>query len=564
MEVGTNIGAGADSRGRQTSGDLPLTPAPAPAVRAPVSDFSEEEFAELIDALVADRERHHQLTDLLREDHPFYNERGAATIAEMRGWVLLALARTGVSDDALLFVLEELDTGVDPYLVATAACALRSYPAPNPAMAPFVMRALTHNRYRDDPVSFLAYADYSLGPSATSPVRELLLTLAWLGPNAKSVLPELEETVQSGGLSKKALAEANRTLEAIRGSDQLEEPDCCKLPAGLTSKFSWPWKARRSAESIGSTVFEDHDGASITFNEFFQGRPSIVVFFYTRCDNPLKCSLTVTKLARVQKLLTSLNLEGQIQTAAITYDPGFDLPERIRRYGEKRGVHLDPLNRMLRATDGLDSLKQYFKLGINFVESLVNRHRIEAYVLDSKGRIAASFERLHWEEQEVVDRAVEVLAEGNNDTAPADPPEAAPEKRPRVATPMLATLASIAVAFFPKCPICWAAYLSMLGVTGLTQIPYSPWLQPIFVVLMVANVASVWWRGRATGRISGPILVTLGALTILASRIDSGSVKLATVGIVLTLAGSLLSVLSRKSQSRNAVASGPTPTYDIS
>ncbi len=520
-------------------GVLPLHAAPAPV--------SESEFADLVDALVADPNCHDQLTDLLREDHPFYNERGAGTIAEMRGWVLLGLAKAGVSDHALLFILEELDTGVDPYLVATAACALRSYPKPNPAFAPFVMRALTQNRYRDDPVSFLAYGDYSLGPSATSPVRELLLTLAWLGPNARNVLSELEATVKSGGLSKKALIEADRTLEAIRGSDQREEPDaddCCKLPAGLTSKFSWPWKARRSTESIGSTVFEDHEGASITFNEFFQGRPSIVVFFYTRCDNPLKCSLTVTKLARVQKLLKSQNLDEQIQTAAITYDPEFDLPERIRRYGEKRDVHLDASHRMLRATDGIDSLQQHFKLGVNFVESLVNRHRLEVYILDSKGRIAASFERLHWDEQEVVDRAAEVLAEENHITAPADPPEVAREKHPRIATPALATLASVAVAFFPKCPICWAAYLSMLGVTGLSQIPYSPWLQPILVVLMVANIASVWWRGRATGRVSGPFLVTLGALAILASRIDTGSVKLAAVGIILTLAGSLLSVVS--------------------
>ena len=526
MEVITTP-AGADSS-RETEIQLPLTPA---AAAAPVS---EEEFAGLVDALVADPNRHDQLTDLLWEDHPFYNERGTATVAQMRGWVLLGLARTGVSDHALLFVLEELDTGIDPYLVATAACALRSYAKPNPALAPFLMRALTHNRYRDDPVSFLAYADYSLGPETTSPVRELLLTLAWLGPHARSVLPELESTVNSGGLSKKALVEANRTLETIRGSEQIEEePDCCKLPDGLISKFSWPGKARRSSDSIGSTVFEDQDGTRITFNEFFLGRPSIVVFFYTRCDNPLKCSLTVTKLARVQKLLESRNLAEQIQTAAITYDPAFDLPERIRRYGERRSVRLDAFHRMLRAMNGIDSLRQHFKLGVNFIESLVNRHRIEAYVLDRNGRVAASFERLHWDEQEVVDRAIGVLAE---------------RKEPaRIATPMMGTLASIAIAFFPKCPVCWAAYLSMLGVTGLIQIPYSPWIQPILAILMIANIASVWLRGRATGRMIGPYLVTLGALTILASRINSGSIKLAALGIVLTLAGSLLSVVSSMS-----------------
>jgi protein SCO1/2 len=509
-----------------------------------ITTASEEEFAELVETLVSDPNRHDQLTDLLREDHPFYNERGAATVAQMRGWVLLGLARTGVSDHALLFVLEELDTGIDPYLVAAAACALRSYAKPNPALASFVIRALKQNRYRDDPVSFLAYADYSLGPSSTSPVRELLLTLAWLGPHARSVLPEIESILKSGGLSKKSSSEAKRTLRIILGSDQIEESDCCKLPEGLVNKFSWPGKARRSSESIGSTVFEDQDGVPVTYNEFFQGRPSIVVFFYTRCDNPLKCSLTVTKLARVQKLLESRRLDEQIQTAAITYDPAFDLAERIRSYGERRNVRFNSFHRMLRATNGIESLKQHFKLGVNFIESLVNRHRIEVYILDSNGRIAASFERLHWDEQEVVDRAIDVLAEQNSRTIA--PPEAARETRARIASPLMGTLASIAIAFFPKCPICWAAYLSMLGVTGLVQIPYSPWLQPILAVLMVANIASVWLRGRATRQMTGPFLVTLGALAILASKIDSGSVKLATLGIVLTLAGSLLSVrLSR-------------------
>src|SRR5215216_3807876 len=197
MELVSTV-AGAESRGRETG--LPVPPAPA----------SEDEFVDLVDALVADPRRHDELMDLLREDHPFYNERGAATVVQMRGWVLLGLARAGMSDDALVFILEELDAGVDPYLVAAAAYALRSSAGPNPVLAPFVMRALNQIRYHDDPVSFLAYADYSSGPASTSPVRELLITLAWLGRHASSVLPELESIVKAGGLSKKALIEANR------------------------------------------------------------------------------------------------------------------------------------------------------------------------------------------------------------------------------------------------------------------------------------------------------------------------------------------------------------------
>src|SRR4029079_15611306 len=104
--------------------------------------------------------------------------------------------------------------------------------------------------------------------------------------------------------------------------------------------------------SIASIVMQDQDGRLLKFVEFFRGSPSIVVFFYTRCDNPMKCSLSVTKLARVQTLLDAQGLARRIRTAAITYDPEFDRPERLRVYVKDRAVHLDENHRMLRAIEG--------------------------------------------------------------------------------------------------------------------------------------------------------------------------------------------------------------------
>jgi protein SCO1 len=488
---------------------------------------SEPEFAELVGQL-SDPD---QLTDLLREDHPVYDQRGAATVVQMRGWVLLALARVGVTDKTLVYVLEELDTGVDPYLVAAAAFALRSYAKPNKTLAPFVIGAFNQIRYKDQPVSFTGYGEYATSSSATSAVTELLITLAWLGPHAREVRPELEAVVRSGGLAKKRLIEANLALEAMCTVDQGETESCCALP----SRFWWSRDSRRDAVSIESTEFEDHDEIPITFKEVFKGHPSIVVFFYTRCDNPLKCSLTVTKLARVQKLLAAQGVAEQIHTAAITYDPEFDLAKRIRRYGEDRSVHLAPNHRMLRTTKGMTALREHFKLGVNFIESLVNRHRVEAYVLDSDGRIAASFERLHWDEQEVVDRAVELLSESTESKVKTTGGART--------TTVLGTIAAVGLAFFPKCPICWAAYLSMFGIAGLNQIPYSPWLQSLLAVALLINVLSVWIRGWFTNRMLGPYLVTAGAIIIVISKLNAGLEKAAIVGVVLTLTGSLLSAL---------------------
>ncbi|MFP5262935.1 MAG: SCO family protein [Blastocatellia bacterium] len=518
---------------------------------------SEAQFAALVNALANDPDRRERLTELLREDQPYYDQRGTAATVRMRGWVLLALARVGVSDDALLFVLEELDTGVDVYLVAAAARALRSYPNPTPALAPFVMRALNNIRYHDEPVSFESYGEYATSYTGTSAVRELLATLAWLGPHARGVLHEVESLrAQRAGLSKKLLSDVEKALKAIRGADQADElkaDTCCTLPGGLGQTFSWALGSRRGCEPVESTVFEDQEGTSITFKEFFRGHPSIVVFFYTRCDNPLKCSLTVTKLARVQKLLEAQGLADQIHTAAITYDPGFDLPDRLRSYGQNRGVCMGACHRMLRAVDGINALRSHFKLGVNFIESLVNRHRIEAYILDSEGRAVACFERIHWDEQQVVDRTIELMKEESSKARSEGSQRSAdsPARR-KTASPVFGTLAAVAVAFFPKCPICWAGYLSVFGIAGLEQIPYYPWLQPVFVAVMLINLGSIWLRGRSTGRMRGFYLVIAGALTIVVSKIGLGWESAATWGVTLTLAGSLLSAMNAEDRRADA------------
>ena len=498
--------------------------------------MTEEQFCQLIEQLAADPSRRGELIDLLREDHPIYDQRGTTVVVRMRGWVLLVLAREGLSDAALPFVLEEIDSGVDAYLVACAAFALRSYAAPNAAFAPFVVRAISNIRYRDERVSLDEFGGFAIGSAGTSPVRELLATLTWLGPQARAVVSEVE-LLRSGptALTKKYHSTVEQVLAAIR-SDADTATDCCSLPSGVQELFSWMKTSRTAAKEVESTVFQDQDGQSITFGEFFHGRPSIVAFFYTRCDNPLKCSLTITKLARIQKLLEAEGIAERINTAGISYDPGFDLPERLRIYGEHRGVRFAPQHRMLRAPDGVASLRKHFNLGVNFIESLVNRHRIEVYILDAEARVAGYFGRIQWNENDVVRRAIEVLNEKSAT-------ENNRQTRAAFASPIFATAVAVGLALFPKCPLCWAAYISLFGIAGLESIPYSPWLQPVLAIMLLLNMTSVWFRARSTARMMPFYLVTAGALAVVFSKIlnfDAAAVP----GILLTLTGSLWSARS--------------------
>ena len=491
-------------------------------------ELTEQEFCEHVAHLSPA-----QLLDLLPEDNELYAQRGATTVVRMRGWVILTLARTTLPDAALPFLLEDLDTGVDPYLVAAAAFALRSHPTHNAAFAPFVVRAITNIRYRDERLSLETYGGFAIGTKGTTPVRELLATLTSLGPHARSVLPDLE-TLRTGptALAKKYQPILQDVFNSIQAHSETSA-DCCQLPDSVRDLFSWMRPTRSTSSSIESTPLEDQNGNTLTFGEYFHGRPSIVVFFYTRCDNPLKCSLTITKLARIQKLLESKGLADQINTAGLTYDPGFDLPERLLNYGLHRGINFAPQHRLLRSPDGLNSLRKHFQLRVNFIESLVNRHRIELYILDAKGQTAGYFGRIQWNEQEVVDRVIEVLKENDN------------RPRLRVASPVFGTAVALGLALFPKCPFCWAAYLSLFGIAGLETIPYSPWLQPLLAILLLSNLASIWFRARTTGRMLPFYLVTAGALTIIASKTLSAPTAMSFLGVLLTLIGSLWSTFTR-------------------
>ena len=508
----------------------------------------ERDIVALIDRQPPTAEGRACLVDLLHEGHPIYDQRGAAGIVRLRGWILLAFLRTGLSDAALACVLEELETGCEPYLVAAAARVLRTHASPSPALAPFVLGAIGNIRSDDVPVSLDEYGDGdgdgdcdgNTASTVTSPLRELLATLVWLGPHAAAAVGEIAALKKRGsGLPRKLWPQVDRALDAARRGDATGSKAgdaCC---AAASTALRWPWGDRRDCSSLAGFELEDQDGVRATFAGLMQGHATIVAFFYTRCDNPRKCSLTIAKLAALQLEIEARGLGERIHIAAISYDGAFDAPGRMRAYARDRGLRPSTSVRLLRATTSLDALRRQFGLGVGFIESLVNRHRLEVYVLDPRLRLAAAFVRLDWRVDAVLARAVEVTDEH----APVeDAVPVGPRWRPVVGGAgwggILATAAGLVAAFFPKCPVCWAAYLSVLGVAGVERIPYTPWLLPLLLVGLAVNVGSIWLRER-TGSKAGTVLAAAGALAIAASRVG-GWESAGPYGVALTLIGSLI------------------------
>ena len=167
---------------------------------------------------------------------------------------------------------------------------------------------------------------------------------------------------------------------------------CC---GSSTTLPSVPVARQDPAHSVAplAVTMQDQDGATFTFGDFFGGYISAVVFFYTRCENPQKCSLTITNLARLQRLIAAHPSLQDIRLAAVTYDPAFDTPERLKAYGRDRGITFDQRTKLLRTVGALAPLADFFELGVSYGESTVNIHRTELAVLDRSARIAKRFVR---------------------------------------------------------------------------------------------------------------------------------------------------------------------------
>lgn len=361
----------------------------------------EEDVAVFVDAVRANPADRERLVELLPLDHPLYRGRGANQVVRLRGYILASFETIGLPSDSLIFVLEELQNSQSPYMVAAAAKALRGLPDPNPEIASFLMAAITNIQFHDDALSFDTYKTAWPLRDHTSALREILQTLAHLGSNARSQFEKLKSMQASPVFSAEIRSLIVKTVARIQSDETTGQRSCCPIPSGKRTERNNG--VSNDPMSVAGVRLEDQDGTLSSFAEIFRGKPSVVAFFYTRCGNPNKCSLTITKLAHLQDKLVETVGSGKVRVAAITYDPGHDTSELLRGYCANRRFRFDEDNRAWRVDcEQFDAVRDYFGLGANYAGSVVSQHRIELFVLDTSGQIALTYANLQWSVEDIV------------------------------------------------------------------------------------------------------------------------------------------------------------------
>lgn len=357
-----------------------------------------------VDSLRAAPTYRDRLVDLLAEQAPLYAGRSTVETERLRGYLLASFETTGLPPAAIDYVLEELESGLNPYTVAAAAKALRGASDVPERAVSLLLKAIKRIRLSDDRVSFAGCCAATRDGSSVTAVMEVVRTIGWLGPRAHAAVAPLRTMAgpEGGEFSAAVRAEIEKAIATVAGDPIPIAHSCCSHAAIPTASGAGI-NAEVSSADVEALELEDQDGSVLTFGVFPYGRPSVVTFFYTRCMNPEKCSLTVAKLAHLQKRIGDEGLHGRVNIAAFSYDPAFDLPRRLRAYGSDRGMRFDAHNRMLRTTGPFAPLRQHFDLGVGYGPATVNRHRIELFVLDAKGDPIFDTARRLWDEAEVFD-----------------------------------------------------------------------------------------------------------------------------------------------------------------
>jgi protein SCO1/2 len=110
----------------------------------------------------------------------------------------------------------------------------------------------------------------------------------------------------------------------------------------------------------------------------------------------------VGRLAALQRQLTELKIDDKVRLIAITYEPQFDTPERLSRYGLDRGFRFNEHARAIqleskrhrRLIDELDA-------PVNYNAGWVNIHGVALHLLDATGSVVRKYHTLLWDNNQV-------------------------------------------------------------------------------------------------------------------------------------------------------------------
>jgi cytochrome oxidase Cu insertion factor (SCO1/SenC/PrrC family) len=348
------------------------------------------------------------LTKWLREDHPIYDKRSPIDANQFRAFLLASLGHFSPNEEIYKYVKSELIFADHGISIAAAAATARNFRNKAAELVPLMEPFLTSSF----PDEWVDISTPELNYPIINPTKaryEIIQTLVTFGASAYHSVKLLDQIAACNGCGEygrdSALyKQASQAAEHIRKVT----PECCRnddvadvssiaVQSGLTPIT----KQDRKPVFINSIKLLDQEGDSLRFKDLI-GQPFILTFFYTQCTNASKCVSTVDRLGKLEAECMKDNLSEKIGIYAMTYDPDYDSPSIIKKYGELYGVKFNSSTKFLKTVNSSDTkVTDQLHLRVNYGAGTINQHGIQLFVFDKEGKIAAVCDNDSWSVNDV-------------------------------------------------------------------------------------------------------------------------------------------------------------------
>jgi protein SCO1/2 len=173
------------------------------------------------------------------------------------------------------------------------------------------------------------------------------------------------------------------------------------LPPGLGISIASDVEPLEIGDTLPDYSLTNEFGAPIQLSQY-RGKTLVLSFLFTRCPLPTFCPRLARQLAETQQtLLARENGPTNWQILAVSIDPEYDRPERLKQYGESYSYNPDHWSLATGDLTDITALGEQF--GVMFwKEGGTISHNLRTVVVDSTGVIRANLIGNEWEVAELV------------------------------------------------------------------------------------------------------------------------------------------------------------------
>ncbi|MDX1502556.1 MAG: SCO family protein [Thermoanaerobaculia bacterium] len=356
---------------------------------------------------------------LLSHRAALYQDRDRWEVLRLRAYAYATLSDVGVPDTALAPLMDTVGYVDERMAAVEFGAAVRAAGTLGPRGRDFIphLLAAIGERFAEEEFSLERYETTFPPHEATTVQLETVRTLAAVaGPEDREALTVLHAIAHgSGSLDPRLVAGAREALPVVEGGPRSRpgghEPPGPGVREAIESSTPWLAPAERPRLAHLDVRLEDHEGDLWSLDDLVD-RPVLLTFFYTRCQNAGKCSTAVARLARLQETLTRRGLSESVRLLAISFEPEFDTPVRMKRYALDRGMRLGShaLSARLEPEGHVRFLAE-LETPVSYNGGWVNSHGVESVLIDSRGRLVRKYRTLGWDPAGVAQDLSTLLAE---------------------------------------------------------------------------------------------------------------------------------------------------------